>query len=740
MEKDNKANVTNQGRPEEGAKGAPSDASASAKKALDSLSALQKGLKGQTADEKHSNPRAEKERKDPPALKRDEGKAPEKPVSNDMAGFIPDAEAPGKKSSLWDKFKENQALASAEGKKTAQKPEAPKSSRVVGLEGQTPPKQPGSQKPTGASRPAPGPTQGPRSTSTSTSAMTGQEGAKKPSNTNPQGVPGGQTDKPAPRQRYTGQPPKIGEAASAVRTPEGPARPPEGMKAPPQAKKPEGPQAKSTGGGKKPGASQGKQPGGPQAKSPQGGKPGGPQGRKPGQEVQKVKPGGEPKKFSMGGDVSASGLGLPSVNQSLKLEEAPPPRKSQLNIFAVFGILAGFIFWSMITEVDEIAVASGQIIPTGFVKSVQHLEGGIVDKVLVKDGDIVTEGQALIKLDGKAFQSDLEQATIRQNALRVQAERLRSFGLGKQPDFDQFSGTGMAKIITDQKSIYEMQTQNYQDQRSVIERQMEQKKASMALQLGRVKDYERQLEVAEQQRDVNKTLLAKKLRTRTTYLESEREVAEVQTDLNQAKNQVQETKEGIAELENRMTELRTRLRNDALNEMGAVTSEIAQLEEAIVRLKDKVGRLEIKSPSKGVVKGLKTTTVRGVIQPGEEIMQVVPMSLLEVEAKVEPQDIGNVMPGQSVMVKVTAFEYARHGGIEGKIKSISASTFKEPEGEPYYKAIISLSKPYVGDNQTTNLVSPGMVVQAEINTGGKTLLEYFIKPVVNAFDTAFSER
>ena len=448
----------------------------------------------------------------------------------------------------------------------------------------------------------------------------------------------------------------------------------------------------------------------------------------------------DPQKFSMSDKVSAKDLGLPTINQSIKLEESPPPRKSQLNIFAIFAFFVAFIVWSIYTQVDEVAVASGQIIPTGFIKSVQHLEGGIVAEVMVQDGDVVERGQILLRMDGESANSDLEQTLVRRHALEVQAERLRAVGTGIEPNFEQFKNIEDQEIVKDQRAIYDMQRQNLDDQISVINTQIEQKKASLALHMGRLSDLQKQLEVAEKQRDVNEKLIKKRLVTRTAYLESQREVHEVATDANQAKNQIQETKEAIAEQEKRIIETKTRLRNESLREMGAVTSEIAQIDEAITRLKDKVNRLEVLAPSSGVVKGLKATTLRGIIQPGEEIMQIVPRKAMEVEARVEPKDIGNVKVGQNVRVKVSAFDYAKYGDIPGSLHTISASTFKDEEGKPYYRALVKLSKYHVGDNADVNNITPGMTATVDIDTGEKSLFDFFIKPIIKALDTSFRER
>ena len=429
----------------------------------------------------------------------------------------------------------------------------------------------------------------------------------------------------------------------------------------------------------------------------------------------------------------------PSLNRSLHIEEGRPPQSSRMNILVACTIAVAFVIWAAITPLEEIANAPGQVIPSGFIKSIQHLEGGIISEIKIHEGDTVKAGQLLLMLDGKGPQSELEQALAKEAALKIKAERLRAFGLGQKPNFTEFLGEHK-NLVDDQQSIYDMQVKNRDDQRAIIDKQQEQQKSLLTIQLGQEKDLREQAAVTEKQRDVNKELFDKRLKTGTEYRNSEENVSRVHKELNQVLNQMQQTKQAIAESENKLTELGTRLRNDALTEMGNVTGEIAQVKESITKLQDRVNRLEIKAPVSGIVKGLKTNTLNGVIQPGEEIMQIVPENAMEIEAQVNPKDVGNTQNGQDVTIKISAYDYSRFGSVEGKLKSVSASTFLDENKKPYYKAFISLNQLYVGKNPNMNKIAVGMTVQADIHTGQKTLLQYLIKPVYNAVKSSFTER
>lgn len=429
----------------------------------------------------------------------------------------------------------------------------------------------------------------------------------------------------------------------------------------------------------------------------------------------------------------------PSLNRSLHIEEGRPPHSSRMNILLACAIAFAFIIWAAITPLEEMAIATGQVIPSGFIKSIQHLEGGIISEIKVHEGDAVKAGDLLVMLDGKGSQSELEQALAKEASLKIRAERLRAIGLGQKPNFTDFVETHK-NLVDDQQSIFDMQVKNRDDQRAVIDKQQEQQKSLLTIQLGQEKDLREQAAVVEKQRDVNKELFNKRLKTGTEYRNSEENVSRVHKELNQVLNQMQQTKQAIAESENKLTELGTRLRNEALTEMGNVTGEIAQVKESITKLQDRVNRLEIRAPVSGIVKGLKTNTLSGVTQPGEEIMQIVPENAMEIEAQINPKDVGNTQNGQDVTIKISAYDYSRFGSIEGKLKSVSASTFLDENKKPYYKAYITMNQLYVGKNPNANRIAVGMTVQADIHTGQKTLLQYLIRPVYNAVKSSFTER
>ena len=431
----------------------------------------------------------------------------------------------------------------------------------------------------------------------------------------------------------------------------------------------------------------------------------------------------------------------PPFGQSIHLEENQLPKGSRLTIFTITTMTFVFILWSCVTTVEESALAPGQVIPTSLIKVVQHLEGGIVKSLNVKEGDYIKEGEILMKLDGKASESELDTILVREKTLQIKAERLRAFGLDQHPNFETHRKE-LPQMVADQESIYHIQLKNKGDQLAVIEKQLEQKKAQLAINLGQDHDLREQLAVVLKERDVNKELHEKHLVTGSKYRETEERLAMVRKEVNQITNQSQEIRQEIAEKENEMLKLVTQMRNEALKDLGDTTTELSQVLEAKTKLLDRVARLDIVSPATGIIKGLKSTTLTGIIQAGAEILQIVPVDSLEVELKIKPQDIGNMRPGGKVTIKVSAFDYSRYGTVEGTLRSLSASTFTDegPNPTPYYKGYVTLSKTYIGDNPEQNRIAPGMVVEADIDIDKKSLISYLTNTVYKAVNQSFREK
>lgn len=415
------------------------------------------------------------------------------------------------------------------------------------------------------------------------------------------------------------------------------------------------------------------------------------------------------------------------------------PRK--MVVLATAFLFAAFFVWAAYRPMAETAVTSGQIIPRQSVLRIQHLEGGIIGEVLVEEGQRVTAGQVLLRLKPEAAQAEEGQLLARRAALGMQAERLRAFAGGQNPDFADIALNleGLDNVHDGQLAIFQAQQQSLADRQAVLTARLEQRKSELAGAKHGRDALDRRIAALRSELSVYRQALKNGYGSKVNILRAESELAAAEGELARLVGQLESSQGSISEVEQQVTELVSSGRVEVLDRMGQVRSDLAEVEEAINRTHDRVTRLELHAPADGIVKGLTVRMAGEVVTPGQVIMEVVPTEGgLAVESRVATRDIGALEVGQNVRIKVTAFDFARYGAIDGRVEQVSATTFLDENGHPYYKARVGLSQDWVGRKE--NVIIPGMVVQADINTGDKTLLEYLLKPIYVATVQAFNER
>jgi HlyD family secretion protein/adhesin transport system membrane fusion protein len=437
--------------------------------------------------------------------------------------------------------------------------------------------------------------------------------------------------------------------------------------------------------------------------------------------------------------IRISGRQLRFLPQSDYLEEAGAPALTKLATWSIAALVSAFVGWSALAEIDEAAISPGEIVPTRRNQVVQHLEGGIVAEVLVQDGDQVDEGQVLVRMDPAGATAELDQMRVRYMTLQLKAVRLLAFASEREPDFS-FAGPQFSGLVEDQRSILRAQVKSRDSQRQVLGQQIAQREAELTSIDVRLMAHDQSKSLLEEELGMRRKLYEKRLQSKVVLLDSQRRTSEARGVAADLEQQRQKAENALAEARHHLVEAEMRLHKDALSEMGDVTAEMAQLHEAIIKIEERVQRLEVKTPLRGVVKGLRVRTAGRIVGPAEPILEIVPTGMLVAETRISARDIGHVRIGQAVKVKVATFDFSRYGAIRGTLVDVSASTFADEDGVPYYKGTIWLDQQHAGKDPSRNLLAPGMTVQADIDIGGKTLLEYLLKPVHASIDMSFRER
>lgn len=459
-------------------------------------------------------------------------------------------------------------------------------------------------------------------------------------------------------------------------------------------------------------------------------------------KVQAPPPNGPPPPIPGAPMVADEGflIGRGALAQSLMLEERGPNHLIRLAALFVGIMVCLFIVWAAVTEITEVVVSSGEVSPIGSVKRVQHLEGGIVKEIFVGEGDLVKEGEILMRLDDAGIVPERDQLLTRLSNLELKAAQLRSVTDGETFDVEKIEPRYRDMART-QIAVLEAKREAYEAQADVLRDQLSQRRNELELLRDQVAGNRRQIDILKQQVAMRHELESKGLISKVILLNDQRELARAEGALAELIGKQRTAKDAIDEAQSRLAETASRLRMDAREQAAQVLGEIAELKETIELKNDQIRRLSIRSPVTGIAQELQTQTVGGVIAPGSTVLEVIPNDAdLFVEARISTQDIGFIYKGQDATVKVTAFDYTRYGGIDGTIQGFSATTVQDEEGNTFYRARIRLAKNYVGENPELNRVLPGMEVIADVKTGKKTLLEFLLKPVVKAFSESFRER
>lgn len=428
------------------------------------------------------------------------------------------------------------------------------------------------------------------------------------------------------------------------------------------------------------------------------------------------------------------------LTQPLLLEEGRAPHifASLLSLACVF-ILA-LVVWGSVTTIRELAIAPGEIIPAGSVQFVQHLEGGIVLELLVKEGQVVEKDTPLARLQPNAAGSDLEQLRVRRANFRLQIERLEAAIHNRVPDFSKYREE-FPDLTREQLAVFAQVREQHSKEREKLLAQIEQKDAEIDSNSDQVGSLGRQVKIQSEQLSMRRGLLKQGLVSRVAFLETRRIYEKTYGEMLAARGRLKTGLEALNESRIALLEFEAATKRKLVDERAKVAGELAELDQSLEKHEDRVSRLVVRAPMRGVVQELVPKATGQVLKPGDLVAKLVPLGQeLVAEVQVAPNDIGHIKVGHDAEIKITTFDAARFGGVTGVVRNLSATTFHTEKGEPYYKAVIALHKDYVEGPKKRHLILPGMVVNAEIITGAKSLARYLLKPVYRSLSVAFSER
>lgn len=419
-----------------------------------------------------------------------------------------------------------------------------------------------------------------------------------------------------------------------------------------------------------------------------------------------------------------------------RLQQEPLRARALLRLAVLFLLL--LVLWAAYAELDEVTRGDGKVVPTSQVQVIQSVDGGIVEELPVREGQLVEAGQLLLRVDSTRFLSTMLESRASLLALQAKALRLQALTQGGSflPPPELLRDA--PDIVAQEMRLYRSRREEISAQVSISQNQLMQRQQELNEVRARKEQAERGLELMLKELNATKPMVATGAVSEVEVLRLDREVARLRGDREQADAQISRVQAAIQEATRRIEEVQLTARNQMSSELSETMSKLSSMSEGGRALADKVKHADIRSPVRGTVKRLLVNTVGGVVQPGKEVVEIVPSDdALILEAQVSPRDIAFLHPGQEAMVKFTAYDFSIYGGLVAEVVNISADSVVDEKGNANYLVRVRTRKASLGPNLP---IIPGMVAQVDILTGKKTVLAYLLKPVLRAKANALSER
>ncbi|WP_218572134.1 HlyD family type I secretion periplasmic adaptor subunit [Pseudomonas xionganensis] len=429
---------------------------------------------------------------------------------------------------------------------------------------------------------------------------------------------------------------------------------------------------------------------------------------------------------------------LPEVSKAL-IEDAP--RVIRLTIWSLIAFVVFCLLWAHFAVVDEVTRGDGKAIPSSRLQKIQNLEGGIVAELFVREGQIVEAGDPLLRLDDTRFASNVGETEADRLALLLRVERLSAEVQERElvvSDEVRQKAPGQAD---NEIALFNSRKQQLLDEVAGLEEQLIQRQQELREFVSKQGQFRNSLSLLRQEIQMSEPLVAQGAISQVEVLRLKRSEVEARGQLEATTLAIPRAESAIKEVERKIDETRGRFRSDALAELNEARTELSKIQSTGKALEDRVNRTLVTSPVRGIVKQLLVNTIGGVIQPGSDLVEIVPLDdNLLVEARIRPQDIAFLHPGQEAMVKFTAYDYTIYGGLKAELEQIGADTVTDDEGNSFYEIKLRTERSHLGTEESPLLIIPGMVASVDIITGKKSVLNYLLKPIIRARAEALRER
>ena len=417
--------------------------------------------------------------------------------------------------------------------------------------------------------------------------------------------------------------------------------------------------------------------------------------------------------------------------------EQEPTRARKL-LYAVLISISLLIVWSALAGVDTVTRGTGKVIPSSQVQIIGSQDGGIVQRILVSEGELVEQGQLLLSLDRTRSEASLGENQAELRGLEIRALRLDALASGREFLPDPAMVSLSPQVFAEELELFETSKEELETLKLIAIRQKRQREEELIELEAKRDQLVKESSLARNELNVTRPLVASGAASQVEIFRLEREVNRATGELRQVRAGIRRSEAAVQEATSKIETVRLEFLNQTREKLAETYTQIASRSQAGEGLSDRVNQTDVVAPVTGTIKQLHYNTVGGVVLPGRDIVELIPADdTLLLEVKIKPKDIAFLAPGQEANVKLTAYDFVVYGGMEGVIEQIGADTIHDSNDEPYYEVTVRTREVDFGPDQP---IIPGMTVDVDILTGRKTVLSYLMKPVLRAQQRALSER
>ncbi len=435
------------------------------------------------------------------------------------------------------------------------------------------------------------------------------------------------------------------------------------------------------------------------------------------------------------------------------------PSSARLMLWVIVLFFGLAIAWASWAELDKVTVGQGKVVPSSQIQVVQNLEGGLVKEIKAFEGQLVQKGQQLLLIDDTRFRSDFREreqqvANLTASVLQLSASITsvvvveefdeRNWQKSVQLDYSRLAfppilSESQPRLVERQKAEYRQDLNNLRNQLSTIDQQVKQKQQDLVEIQARVRNLRQSYNFALKELEITEPLADEGVVPRIELLKLQRQVNDTRRELTSSELKIPVLQAAIRETMLNRIDSAQKFRSEQQEKLNQAQDKLSALTESAVGLEDRVNRTVVVSPVTGTVKTLYVNTVGGVIQPGMDIVEIVPTEdTLLVEAQIAPQDIAFLRPDLPAIVKFSAYDFTKYGGLDGTLEHISADTTQDEEGNSYYLVRVRTTQKSLGNNEELPII-PGMTASVDIITGKRTVMDYLLKPILSAKSNALRE-